>query len=323
MRAWLALVLVLGALGAGETPLDLQAYRAAADEVAAHLAEGRVSAADSLGHNVAARGWRQGTSVLVADPAFTVADDDTARRARRLLDVAARLGALAPGAPPDRALLVSLLPPEQIGDAASDLPVPDLFTRIGKWVTDTVSDIGDWIARQIRRLIEGLLRGGRSDGGWDITGLAVIGAIVLIAAGAAMIGVMLWRRSRQRLPPATAIEVPRAGEEAIDRPIGEWERLASELAARGRHREAIRAWFNAGLATAFALGRLVHRRGRTNWEYVAQAPPQASWRMTMVGLVDTFEATWYGGREASADEAERFRAETASFLTQVRAEPGA
>ena len=321
MKALVVFVLAMGTLAAGEAPLAADAYRAAAIEIAGLIEADRADSASTLGREVAARGWHHGDALLAADPAFT-ATDDQPRRAQRLREVAARLETLAPGPLPDRALLRRMLPPDVAGDVAGEVPIPDLFTRIGTWVAEGISDVGRWIGRQLRRLVGWLNPASRTDEGWNITELAVVGAVVLIAAGAATVGVMFWRRSQQRLPTASPIEVSRPGEEAIDRPVGEWEKLAIQLSARGQHREAIRAWFNASLATAFALGRLVHRRGRTNWEYVAQAPPQAPWRATMFGLVDTFETTWYGGREASADDGERFRAETASFVRQVRAEPG-
>ena len=57
----------------------------------------------------------------------------------------------------------------------------------------------------------------------------------------------------------------------LSREQDEWEKYAAELAAAGRLREAIRAWYHAVLVGLFRAGLLHHHKGRTNWEYVRRA----------------------------------------------------
>jgi hypothetical protein len=91
-------------------------------------------------------------------------------------------------------------------------------------------------------------------------------------------------------------------EDPLSRGATEWERYAAQLAASGRIREAIRAWYHAVLVTLYAAGILHFRKGRTNWEYVAALSPEIAWRSEFVTLTRRFEEEWYG-RERSAIEA--------------------
>ncbi len=119
---------------------------------------------------------------------------------------------------------------------------------------------------------------------------------------------MLIRRKRTAAIPIEAPQLIPQHEEAVDRTVSEWEQQALALAAAGRYRESIRAYYLATLATAFSLGSLHHRRGRTNWEYVRQVQPHLMWRSSFVTMVGNFERVWYGSMACSRSTCDQFAA---------------
>jgi hypothetical protein len=90
-----------------------------------------------------------------------------------------------------------------------------------------------------------------------------------------------------------------ADDDPLSRESGKWELYAQELAAAGRRREAIRAWYHAVLVALFRSGRLEPRKGRTNWEHAARLSPELSWRPTFLEITRHFDREWYG-RDASS-----------------------
>jgi hypothetical protein len=340
------LALALAALGASvaaaqEAPpsvpppvLDLAEYRAELEGVAAALEAGdwesaRAGASALRGAVVATDG-----SEFEADPSLLAAvagarDGAGAARARlRVLAVLASLGdADLAGAEADAARLARLAREEAArrpragGEihASLDVRPPTLPERLRQWLDramgwawDLLSALWDWLTRMGPRRAEG--RSGATPG--------IVGA--LVATIAAVLAFAAVRSMRRR---DAAEEHGEAGEELaerdadpLSREAAEWERYAGELAAAGRRREAIRAWYHAVLVALFRAGRLLHQKGRTNWEYVAQAAPEAAWRAPLAGLTEVFDREWYG-REASAPEALRECAARArEVLRSVRGE---
>ena len=125
-------------------------------------------------------------------------------------------------------------------------------------------------------------------------------------------------RNRRRGAAAAVAEgpaplPPAADDDPLSREANEWERYARELAAAGRAREAIRAWYHAVLVALYRGGSLHYRKGRTNWEYVSTVPPGTTWRSGFVELTRHFEREWYG-RDRSDPEALREAEEMALGL---------
>jgi len=122
-------------------------------------------------------------------------------------------------------------------------------------------------------------------------------AILALLGGAALFS---FRRrgpvaSGARRPPATRDDDP------ATRTVSGWEERAAQLAAQGRHREAIRAWYHAVLARCAAAGVLHLRRGRTNWEYAFSLSPALPWRDRFEDLTRRFDLEWYGRKESSGE----------------------
>ncbi len=170
-------------------------------------------------------------------------------------------------------------------------------------IVDTVAEIGerfwDWLDRLVPDRDGFSLREGIGLNLRTITGL-----VLAVAALLAWFGYRAFRdRRRGREPAAFAVPLASAADDdPLSRESNEWERYARELAAAGRAREAIRAWYHAVLVTLFRAGALHHRRGRTNWEYISSLPSGLPWRAGFIDLTRHFEREWYG-RDRSSDEA--------------------
>jgi hypothetical protein len=297
------------------------------------------------GRTEEARGWAQnlrGAEVAFAGESFTadptvldaIQGAKTATEARRQTARVRRLvsalravdGTASPPAEVAPQELESLRPKEEAekGGAVGRFEVepPSVAAQIGEALLAAY----DWVAAQIRRVLDWLdkLRPRRKAdrgglGGTTAAAIAVVAAAVCLLAGLA------WRTLRRGTPAPVEVESdPILGsakdEDPLSRETLEWEARARELAVAGRFREAIRAWYHAVLVALFRAGRLLHQKGRTNWEYVAQAAPEAAWRAPLAGLTEVFDREWYG-REASAPEALRECAARArEVLRSVRGE---
>ena len=134
--------------------------------------------------------------------------------------------------------------------------------------------------------------------------ITVILLVVALTVVGGWLAVRALRQRRRRLKPVPeqAAPPPAADDDPLSREVNEWERYAGELAAAGRRREAVRAWYHAVLVSLFRSGVLHYRKGRTNWEYVAALAPGFGWRSRFVELTRCFEREWYG-RDQSTPEA--------------------
>jgi hypothetical protein len=186
---------------------------------------------------------------------------------------------------------------------------------IAQAISDFFEKIWDWLLD--------LLFSGRSSGGSGV-GLNLVVVTVLVVVLALILGWVGWRVLRKRrrgAAPAVAGPAPlppSADDDPLSREANEWERYARELAAAGRAREAIRAWYHAVLVALYRAGTLHYRKGRTNWEYVSAVPPGTGWRSGFVEMTRHFEREWYG-RDRSTPEALRESEEMAlTLLSAVR-----
>jgi hypothetical protein len=269
-------------------------------------------------HARALRGAKVGAAGadFEADPSLLASveaatDAERAVQARlRVLRVRASLGdAEAAGVEPDAGRLARLAReeaarrPREGGSIDASLEVRPLslpqrlrqwLDRGAGWLVDLLGKLWDWLRRA----------GPRPERGRDG---ATAGIVTALVAAIALVLTIAAVRSMRRRDVAEARgegseTAPERDEDPLSREAAEWERYAGELASAGRRREAIRAWYHAVLVALFRAGRLHHQRGRTNWEYVGQAPPEAAWRAAFVSLTEVFDREWYG-REASAPEA--------------------
>jgi Domain of unknown function (DUF4129) len=162
--------------------------------------------------------------------------------------------------------------------------------KILEWIGEKLLQLWDWLTEMWPRQ--------KASGGSAVRTRFVVGALAL--AVVTVIGILVWevmRRSRRNVPEPVAGSEPVASSRDADplsRGASEWERYAAQLAAAGRLREAIRAWYHAVLVTCYGAGILHYRKGRTNWEYVGAISPEALWRSDFITLTRAFETEWYG-----------------------------
>jgi hypothetical protein len=174
------------------------------------------------------------------------------------------------------------------------------LAKVLRWIWKKIEQFYDWVMswwpqQRLRKMSE-------SFGG---TPWLVAAVVILIVGVLAILALEIARRSRRRAAVEVVESDPiasRRDEDPLSRGANEWERYAAQLAAAGRIREAIRAWYHAVLVTLYGAGILHFRKGRTNWEYVSALAPDVIWRGEFVELTRRFEQEWYG-HDASGEDA--------------------
>jgi hypothetical protein len=302
MRLLVLLALALSAAAETITPAD---YLQRIDRLA-DLLEQRAPALTAAGAL---------ERIQVAWPAATLAADPVlpalvraGRRGEALRHARALHAAVAAGVPaaaePDRSRLAELaagLPPPL--SAGGSLLAPQVaveldetwrqrLTRALEWLADRWLDFWRWLKSWF-------VNPEHHDEG-EATRTVVLVALGVLGVLLVALALLALRRRGSPAAAAMAASGPAADHDPISRPSAGWIARAEELAAAGLHREAVRAWYHAVLAAAFASGRLHHRTGRTNWEYLAAVDPAAPWRPPLRELTVAFDRAWYGGRADAA-----------------------
>jgi hypothetical protein len=315
-----AVLALLPALLSAQEALSIGVYRERLAGIDARLRSG-----DWVGARTEARGLLDdrvvyGDEVLEPDtsilrPLADAPDAATARAAApRLARLVAALGEAPPAAAP--ATDPKILDEVRKRQAVAELPLggrlpekrTNLLETIGEiiepffeWTGDLWDRFWDWLTDLFPDEEEG---GGV---GLNLPTLVTV-VVILLAVLAAWLAWRVFRNRRRRgdtLVAAEAGPLPLAADDdPLSRASSEWERYAAELAAAGRFREAVRAWYHAVLVTLFRRGTLHYRKGRTNWEYVAALAPGYDWRSRFIELTRHFEREWYG-RDQSTPESLR------------------
>jgi len=191
------------------------------------------------------------------------------------------------------------------------------FSKAWGWITKQWEKLANWFDRWWPK--ESLKERKAKTGG-SVRGL-VIGIVVAIIIVIAILAYEVVRRSRAELPAPLAksdLLASKRDDDPLSRGATEWERYAGQLAAAGRVREAIRAWYHAVLVTLYGAGILHFRKGRTNWEYVAALSPEIAWRTEFVLLTRRFEEEWYGRDRSTVEAFEEVRDLAQSIVDIVR-----
>lgn len=150
--------------------------------------------------------------------------------------------------------------------------------------------VADWIFDRLSNLLDSAARHAPGKG---------IGLLVIVAVVILLIAVVAARlRTMQRLAKA---EEPILGSEVVS--PADHRRRASEFADAEQWAEAVREWLRAITRELEVRGTLDPRPGRT----AAELCREASSRLPAIAenlrrATSTFDAVWYGGRPASADD---------------------
>lgn len=180
----------------------------------------------------------------------------------------------------------------------------EAFGKAWEWIAEKLIKFFEWLdsffPKEKKKLVT------TKDVHGMATGIAILVAIVVV--------ILAWtaiRRSRRAAPVLVESAAPISSsrdDDPLSRASNEWEKYAAQLAAAGRYREAIRAWYHAVLVTLYGASILHFRKGRTNWEYVAALSPALPWRRDFIDLTRKFEHEWYGltdSGEEALDDAQR------------------
>ena len=193
--------------------------------------------------------------------------------------------------------------------------IADWTAKALNWIGDLPAKFFDWLAGfwpKSTHAKDAPTMGLR----WIVAAVVVLIIIVLL-----VLALEAVRRGQSRVQPGAIESEPvssRRDEDPLSRGATEWERYAAQLAAAGRLREAVRAWYHAVLVTLYAAGILHFRKGRTNWEYVSALSPQVPWRGEFVTLTRHFEHQWYGSDRSPAEALDDVSRRARGILDSVR-----
>lgn len=323
LAARLALVTLLSCLAPAAARgsvaiLTIEEYRIAVTRIA--------ESAEALDADAARQGAEALLSSRVSDGAGSIPSDasvlvpvtraketgDLRRSALSLRALARSLGDAPPAvSPPDAALLQELAAaharaarPEGGSLITDGLRPPPLPERLRAWMRSLADGVLELLVT-FGKWLWSLLPSPKRDAPATAFGpLAVVIGTVIAVLLAALLALALSALRRRREPgaPPDEPEAESGSRDAdpIARSVAGWEKRARELAAMGRLREAVRAWYNGVLMTLHAGGVLHLRLGRTNWEYVSHVG-DVPWRSRFAELTARFDREWYGLNATSSE----------------------
>ena len=315
MKKLMMMLLMLAAASRADA-MPLRDYVTQLDAMRAALHDGRLADAQARARALGGATVESPAGNFAADASLLEAVEANRAGVETRLGVTAaalRAAVPAPAAGADAKLLERLRQQEaggelQAGGEVAQLPTPQqslleqiaaALERAYRWLSDVFEKIYDWLRQFWPASQE------ESGGASSLSSRAVV--ISLVIAIVAVIGILAWevmRRSKRNVAPIDVTSEPvdsMRDENPLSRGAGEWEKYAAQLAAAGRIREAIRAWYHAVLVTCYGAGILHYRKGRTNWEYVGAVAPALPWRGDFVALTRRFETEWYGRATSTRD----------------------
>jgi hypothetical protein len=335
MSGRFGILMLLAASSLHAATVTLNDYEASLMRMRSFIAAGRVDAARAEAKSIAgndvqsANGRFQTDSTLLAE-VNAAKPRDLAVEARIDATVAA-LQASTPmkSATADRALLQRLQREQSVTELkrGGDIRGAEVKTPLMRRIGDAIVSAGRWTAEQIVKFVEWLMRfwpdsASKKKPAASPTIRWTVGALVaLILLVLSVLAFEVIRRSRKASARMVKVSAPLASsrdDDPLSRGANEWERYAAQLAAAGRAREAIRAWYHAVLVTLYGANVLHFRKGRTNWEYVAAVAPEHSWRPAFIQLTRRFEEEWYGSETSGSEALDECSAAARRILDAVR-----
>ena len=133
----------------------------------------------------------------------------------------------------------------------------------------------------------------------EFTWLGRIFVWLVIAAGASVLGIWLYRVYRRKPPAYTREIIPFAPSAKSWRL---WLAEARAKAEQSEWRDAIHLSYWAGVSYLEASGEWAPDRARTPREYLRAIEAQNPKKLPFTALTRRFESVWYGSRRAHADD---------------------
>jgi len=305
--------------------LDLTAYRQRLENLDVQLARNDTQAAAAAAGALLEENLEQGLSpdAWVLEP--IAAGTPHRARLQRLLQTLQAKARTVPKVDPGVLEVVRKKQAPKGGAAGGelgDLPVrePSFLTAIVQALKSAAGWVWDQVVRFFRwlgSLFPDLQPEERATTGRVVSAVFIgVGLIlVLIVALAIRVGL---RRAERAPGVESALATSKKDDDPLSRSAAGWEQRAAALAAAGRFREAIRAWYHALLVHAASAGVLQYQRGRTNWEYVHLLSPALTWRPVFAELTRLFEREWYGRAESREEELQLLKRDTLQILAELR-----
>jgi hypothetical protein len=157
------------------------------------------------------------------------------------------------------------------------------------WFDDLRARLNQWIFDLLDRLF------GR------VAPSPFVGDVLLWVVIAVLVSILAILLKRMLLRPARALE-PEAETLPAARDWSQLTRDAADAARRGDHRRAVLLAYWAAIHRLESLGVWTVERSRTPREYLRLLPRQDAKRTALTAMTRRFEAVWYGGQPATADE---------------------
>jgi hypothetical protein len=238
----------------------------------------------------------------------TAPSEEAAPAQRDVLARVTRSDDLTPGGTID-----TRLPPPPLGPLGH---LRRMLERAADWLSGVLDRLGAWLKRFWPHAPTPIAGAGLSSS-TTLTILIVVGLATILLA---LLAVRALRQTHDApLDGDAALPSAPRDDDPLSREANEWELYAQQLAAAGRRREAIRAWYHAVLVTLFRTGLLHYAKGRTNWEYVAVLPPEPLWRAGFIDLTRGFDVEWYGHEDSSAQALAAYARQGRSVLRALEA----
>lgn len=333
-RLLLTILLAIAALPSHAAVLTLEEYTAALVRLRGYIATKQADAAHFEAAGLKEAEVDSPNGRFHADAALLTDVEAGRERTKLLAHLDATIAALrtvapVPAASPDAARLEEARHEEEVAQLQKGGTVAGLTEPEGPWYQRFVKwlrELGHWLRELFERFLDWLEKfwpkqGPRKSVAMGGMRWIVIAIVVLIVMIVGVLAAEVIRRSRAAPADATQESAPigsRRDEDPLSRGATEWERYAAQLAAAGRFREAIRAWYHAVLVTAYSAHILHYRKGRTNWEYVAAVGPSVAWRPEFVQLTRRFEQEWYGSDRSSQEALDECSTRAQRILDAIR-----
>lgn len=179
--------------------------------------------------------------------------------------------------------------PEELRRAAEEILARREFQPPGESIVDRVLGwIGDRFGDLIARIVGALSFGSTSAVAW-----------IVLAAVAVMLGFVAARALRPRGRGARSIASLPVADVTVHHDAAWWFAVAEDAARRGRHGDAVRAHYRAGMARLVDEGRLRDEPGAPAGAWRGRVrDPSPEELEAMDELTEAFELVWFGGVDA-------------------------
>jgi len=214
-------------------------------------------------------------------------------------------------------------------------PIASLLNWMGEKLDRMMETLVEWmetVAEWFEKLFPDRERNStdRSGSDWMVSARGLLYVLVGLTA-LLLIGFGWWAwKNRVRTPEPTAagpepVDTPDVSDETVtadEFPTDRWLRLAGELADQGDYRLALRAIYLGTLSHLAEHGLISIAKYKSNREYETELVRRSHDREELTRRfsedVTTFDTAWYGLREVSARDLDRFSHNQQRIMALVR-----